>query len=56
MRSSAFRPVGLPIYVARIPSAPFASGRSDNGYFYLKRGNERYLIVGTAKSHELPYV
>src|SRR5438093_7371574 len=26
MSSSSFRPLGLPIYVARVPAAPFASG------------------------------
>src|SRR6184192_2043901 len=37
MRSRAFRPVGLPIYVARIPSAPFASRRRDTAAFVRRR-------------------
>src|SRR5881398_4255969 len=37
MRSRAFRPVGLPIYVARIPSASFASRRRDTAAFVRRR-------------------
>src|SRR5436305_596591 len=51
MRSRAFRPVGLPIYVARIPSAPFASRRRDTAAFVRQRpdsGVPRMAGAGSA--------
>ena len=51
MRSRAFRPVGLPIYVARIPSASFASRRRDTAAFVRRRpdsGVPRMAGAGSA--------
>src|SRR6266545_4817175 len=43
MRSRAVRPVGLPIYVARIPSAPFASRQRKQRFCSTNTKNLRYL-------------
>src|SRR5437867_4148190 len=51
MRSRAFRPVGLPIYVARIPSSPFAGRRRDTAAFVRQRpdsGVPRMAGAGSA--------